>query len=152
MWPHQGNDQVNGICCLIVSRCVCSTESCWRDASTALSASTFPMSSRTATCASASASSRCSSKSTRTFLSRFGRQGYATKKQTKLECGPMPNVMVALPNIGGALCSTPQSFADAHYYMPCSNAAKTRKTLKIAGVPQTPETISAASGSKFTIL
>jgi len=25
-----------------------------------------------------------------------------------LECGPMPNVMVALPNISGALCSTPQ--------------------------------------------
>jgi len=38
-------------------------------------------------------------------------------KQTpvKLECGPMPNLMVALPNIGGALCSTPQSLADAHY-------------------------------------
>jgi len=33
----------------------------------------------------------------------------------KLECGPMPIVMVALPNIGGALCSTPQSLADAHY-------------------------------------
>ena len=33
----------------------------------------------------------------------------------KLECGPMPNVMVALPNIGGALCSTPQSLADAPY-------------------------------------
>jgi len=32
----------------------------------------------------------------------------------QLECGPMPNVMVALPNIGGALCSTPQSLADAH--------------------------------------
>ena len=28
----------------------------------------------------------------------------------------MPNLMVALPNIGGALCSTPQSLADAHYY------------------------------------
>jgi len=27
----------------------------------------------------------------------------------KLECGPMPNVMVPLPNIGGALCSVPQS-------------------------------------------
>ena len=27
----------------------------------------------------------------------------------KLECGPMPNMMVALPNIGGAFCSTPQS-------------------------------------------
>jgi len=26
----------------------------------------------------------------------------------------MPNVMVALPNIGGALCPTPQSLADAH--------------------------------------
>jgi len=27
----------------------------------------------------------------------------------------MPNVMAALPNIGGGLCSTPQSLADAHY-------------------------------------
>jgi len=27
----------------------------------------------------------------------------------------MPNVMAALPNIGGALSSTPQSLADAHY-------------------------------------
>jgi len=26
----------------------------------------------------------------------------------QLECGPMPNIMAALPNIGGALCSTPQ--------------------------------------------
>jgi len=33
---------------------------------------------------------------------------------TKLECGPMPNVLAALPNIGGALYSTPQSLADAH--------------------------------------
>jgi len=64
----------------------------------------------------------------------------------------MPNVMVALPNIDGALYSTPQSLADAHYYMSCSNAANTRKPLKVAGVPQTPETVSAASGSKFAIL
>jgi len=47
----------------------------------------------------------------------------------------MPNVMVALPNIGGALCSTSQSLADAHYYMPCSKAAKSRTPLKVAGVP-----------------
>jgi len=33
----------------------------------------------------------------------------------ELECGPMPNLMVALSNIGGALCSTPQSLADADY-------------------------------------
>jgi len=26
----------------------------------------------------------------------------------------MPNVMAALPHIGGALCSTPQSMADTH--------------------------------------
>ena len=36
--------------------------------------------------------------------------------------------------------------------MPCSNAAKTPNQLKFAGVPQTNETISAASGPKFTIL
>jgi len=36
-------------------------------------------------------------------------------KKKELECGPMPNVMVALPNIGGALCSTPQTLADAQY-------------------------------------
>jgi len=27
----------------------------------------------------------------------------------------MPDVMAALPNIDGGLCSTPQSLADAHY-------------------------------------
>ena len=64
----------------------------------------------------------------------------------------MPNVMVTLWNIGGALCSTLQSLADAHCYKPSSNAAKTWKPLKVAGVPQTPKTISAASGPKFTIL
>ena len=36
--------------------------------------------------------------------------------------------------------------------VPCSNAAKTRNPLKFAGVPQTPEPISAVSGPKFTIL
>ena len=58
----------------------------------------------------------------------------------------MPNVMVALPNIGDALYSTPQSLADAHYYMPCSNAAKTQNQLKFGGVPQINERISAAMG------
>jgi len=35
--------------------------------------------------------------------------------------------------------------------MPYSNAAKTRNLLKFAGVPQTRQLISAASGPKFTI-
>jgi len=33
----------------------------------------------------------------------------------KPECEPMPNVMAALPNTGGALCSMLKSFADAQY-------------------------------------
>ena len=36
--------------------------------------------------------------------------------------------------------------------MPCSNAAKTPNPLEFAGVPQSNETISAASQPKFTIL
>ena len=52
----------------------------------------------------------------------------------------MSHVMAALPNIGGALCSTPQSFADAQYYgVPCSNAAKTRTPLKFVGCPKLPD-------------
>jgi len=64
----------------------------------------------------------------------------------------MPNVMAALPNIGGALCWTPQSLGDAHTGVPCSNTAKTQNPLKLAGVPQTTRPISAASGPKFSIL
>ena len=71
----------------------------------------------------------------------------------KLECGLMPNVMAALQNIGGALCSTPQRLDDDRATrVPCSNAAKTRNQLKFAGVPQMVETISAVNGPKFTIL
>jgi len=57
----------------------------------------------------------------------------------------MPNVMVALSNIGGALRSTPQSLADVHCWSfeVCSNADKTRNPLKFVGVPQTHEPISA---------
>jgi len=42
-------------------------------------------------------------------------QAVRTVVYVKLECELMPNVMAALPNIGGALCSVPQSLADAHY-------------------------------------
>jgi len=50
-----------------------------------------------------------------TLYCTLDRNTYNTPCNIKLECGPMPNVMAALPNIGGALCSTPQSLADAHY-------------------------------------
>jgi len=39
---------------------------------------------------------------------------WAMRPNNNYKCGPMPNVMVALPNTGGALCSTPQSLADAY--------------------------------------
>ena len=64
----------------------------------------------------------------------------------------MPNVMAALPNIGGALCSTPQRLLTPTTSVPCSNATKTRNPLKFTGVPQTRQQISAASGPKFTVL
>jgi len=46
---------------------------------------------------------------------RVAAQRGGKKKKKELECGPMPNVMAALPNIGGALFSTPQCLTDAHY-------------------------------------
>jgi len=64
----------------------------------------------------------------------------------------MPNVMTALLNIGGALCSTQQVWLMPTTRVPCSNAAKTRNPLKFAEVPQTPEPILAVSGPKVTIL
>ena len=64
----------------------------------------------------------------------------------------MPNVMAALPNIGGALCSTRKVWLTPNTGVPCSNAAKTRNPFKFAVVPQTTGPISAASGPKFTIL
>jgi len=55
---------------------------------------------------------------TSSTLTIWQRWKHATKYYNtfvQLECGPMPNVMDALSNIGGALCSTPQTLADAHY-------------------------------------
>ena len=56
----------------------------------------------------------------------------------------MPNVMAALPNISGALCSMPQFGSTPTTRVPCNNAAKMRNPLKFAGVPQTRQQISAA--------
>jgi len=67
----------------------------------------------------------------------------------------MPNVMAALPNIGDALTLSGQRrkvWLTPTTRVPCTNAAKTRNPLKLAGVPQTRQQISAASGPKFTIL
>jgi len=61
----------------------------------------------------------------------------------------MPNVMVALSNTG-AQCR--KIWLTPNTWRPCSNAAKMRNPLKFAGLPQTPELISAASGLMFTVL
>jgi len=64
----------------------------------------------------------------------------------------MPNVMAALPNIGGASVQRHKVWLTPTTRVACSNAAKMRKPLKFAGVLQTTELISAVSGPKFTIL
>jgi len=56
-----------------------------------------------------------------------------------------------MPNVMAALCSMPQSLADAQYRSAVQQHAKPVE-LKFAGVPQTNETISAVSRPKFTIL
>jgi len=63
----------------------------------------------------------------------------------------MPNVMAALPNIGWRPLFSAAVWLTPTATVSCSNAAKARNPLKFAGVPQTNETISATSGSKFTI-
>jgi len=71
----------------------------------------------------------------------------------KLECGPMPNVMAALPNIGGALCSTPQSLADAHYYSAMLDTLQRRETRwNLQGCPTLPNRPQPLVGYEFTIL
>jgi len=48
----------------------------------------------------------------------------------------MPNVMAALPNIGGALCSTPQSLADAQYWSAVQQRCQYEKPVEISwGAP-----------------
>jgi len=74
-------------------------------------------------------------------------------KHSKLQCAPMHNVMAALSNIGGSVCSTPQSLTDAHYYRECRAVTLRRsETVEISWGAQTSEPISAASWQKFTIL
>ena len=63
----------------------------------------------------------------------------------------MPNVMAALPNIGGASVQRRKVWLTPTTRVPCSNAAKKRYPLKLAGVHQTNETIAAASRPKFTM-
>ena len=65
----------------------------------------------------------------------------------------MTNVRAALPNTGGALCSTPLSLADAvpTTRVPCSiNAAKTRNPG--AQTKLTNETISAAKWAEIHLI
>ena len=44
----------------------------------------------------------------------------------------MSNVIAALPNIGGALCSTPQSLADAQYWSAVQQRCQNAKPVEIS--------------------
>jgi len=49
----------------------------------------------------------------------------------------MPNVMAALLNIGGTLCSTPQRLADAHHYTAVQKRRQDAKPIEIGwGAPE----------------
>jgi len=55
----------------------------------------------------------------------------------------MPNVMVALPNIGGALCSMPQRLADAHCWSTVQQCCEDAKPVEIRrGVPNSQTDLS----------
>jgi len=55
----------------------------------------------------------------------------------------MSNVMAALPNIGGALCSTPQSLAGAHYWSAVQSRCQDAKPVEICrGVPNSRTDLS----------
>ena len=93
-------------------------------------------------------------RSVRSFVRSFVRMSLLaqTLKLKRLECGPMPNVMAALPNISAPSVQRRKVWLTPTTRVPCSTAAKTRNPLKFAGVPQTTGLISAVSGPKFTIL
>jgi len=56
---------------------------------------------------------------------------------------PVPNVMAALPNIDGALCSTPQSLANAHYYSAVQYRCQDGKPVEISwGTPNSRTDLS----------
>jgi len=55
----------------------------------------------------------------------------------------MPNVMVDLPNIGGALCSTVQSLVDAHYLTAVQKGCQYAKPVEISwGAPNSRTDLS----------
>jgi len=58
------------------------------------------------------------------------------KPKLTLECAPMTNVMAALPNIGGAFCSTPQSLAHAQHWSAVQQDCQDAKPTEITwGAP-----------------
>ena len=69
-----------------------------------------------------------------------------TRMWANAECDGRPAEYRWCPVFNAAVWLTPTT------RVPCSNTAKTRNPLKLPQVPQTNETISAASGPKFTIL
>jgi len=75
------------------------------------------------------------------------------KNKKELECGPLPNVMAALPYIGGVLRSTRQTLADPVAGMLCSNATniEERNTwthmAKFRQGVRAPESVYTLSGA-----
>jgi len=71
----------------------------------------------------------------------------------KLECGPMPNVMVALPNIGGALCSTPQSLANdvSQHWHTISDVSTLNTSLRHLMSHKNPQRLTVVTETFITL-
>jgi len=55
----------------------------------------------------------------------------------------MPNVMVTVPNVGGALCSMRQSLADTHYLTAVQQRCQDVKPIEISwGAPNSGTDLS----------
>ena len=73
------------------------------------------------------------------YLPFRGSRKPSRKVLSKLECGPVPNAMAVLPNIGGAVCSMPESLANAHYYKCLAVTLPRRETSwNLQGCPKLP--------------
>ena len=74
----------------------------------------------------------CEQNRTSAGVAKIWCEGEGTKLYENYKCEPIPNVVAALPNVGGALCSMPQSLADADY----SRAVTLPSSGNLVGCPK----------------
>ena len=82
----------------------------------------------------------------------FSFRSCSKKLTSVLECGPMPNVMAALPNIGGALCSTLQFGWRPLVECRAVKLPRRKTSWNLQGCPKLAKGSQPLVGCKFTTL